>query len=778
MGLFSNEYRTYVSSTLYNLAGDSDLRPNIIPTAILGHTLNPKDETLSDAILRAHFTSPTSHQRRLYNWANAGNYSDVGMPTGTLGSSKTAPTDIVQTGLATLVPLGANEHLIVTGATIDDADADYWAEDWVRVNHPGLSENAWSATYDQILSKIVISLPEGVTQYLNAPADLLWGMNRLTDRHILYAAYVIITTDPNTLEVTESPPALYTYRMGSGTVALDTLESTSTSETEFFPVLPLRIDNDPITDATYADEYAAIKKAFRKLSSNNSQLDALLTMIDEHDNKDDIDYATIMFGASLNTEDTASKAYLYKFFENLMATQTSSKQDFEVYLNAAAARNASYLAYRRWLRNNEKSHTYFPDYGVSPPILFSGRVKPETSEFRLTTPGISHDVRISWNYISETQHAGNARAFDGDGARLSSLGKVKVGDYWIYADTDISTEGADIRTAIRDGVYDGISNDSYGRTYIFYQHSKYLYSKLEIVGLVHKNYVYNSTAVTITAAEALADTEESGFLIPLHYPTLKEMGLAKAAQMSTANTYLIINAYQIVTIPWWQRGIFRILLMIAIVVISVLVNPAGMAAMGGIFGSNLAVGSFLGLTSSVTAAVIAGAITNAVAAMVVTSVISRAAIDAFGEKNGAVIGAIASMFMLNFTASYLQTGSINFDLNAIIHPDNIFKLTSTASDLYGKWLQGDTLEIQEEMRLGQEEYEEEFADVERRSKEILGMTNPEITPILLANNEHFGESRETFLGRTLLTGSDIAEIQRSLITNFAEHTLKIRPSMI
>lgn len=777
MGLFSDSYKTYVSSTIYNLAGDSDLRPNIIPVAILGHTLNPKDENLSDALLRANFRSPTSNQRRMYNWANAGNYSDVGMPTGTLGSSKTAPTDVVKTGLETLLTLGSDEHLIVTAATIDDADADYWAEDWVRVNHPGLSDNAWTATYDKPLDKIVISLPEGATEYLSAPADLLWGMDRQKDRHVLYAAYVVVTTNPTTLEVTESSPALYTYRMGSGTVVLDALASTSTNQTEFFPVLPLRIDNAAITDPAYEDEYAAITKAFRKLSSNNSQLDALLTLIDEHENKADMDYASIMFGASLNTEDNASKAYLYTFFENLIASQTSSKQDFELYIAGNRTRNASYLAYQRWLTNNEDSNGYLPDYGVSSPTTFNGRVKPQTSELRLTTPGISHDVRISWNYVNETQHAGNARTFDGDISRIDTLGRLKVGEYWVYSGTDISTEGVDISAAIKDGAYDDISTGSYGRTYIFYQHSRYLYSKLEIVGLIHKNYVYNSTAVTITAAEALADTAESGFLIPLHYPTLKEMGLTKAAQMSTANSYLVINAYKVVTIPWWQKGIFRILLMIAIVVLSVLVNPAGMAAMGGIFGTNLAVGTFLGVTASVTTAVIAGAITNAVAAMVVSSIVSSAAIAAFGEKNGAVIGAIASMFVLNMTASYFQTGSFSFDLSSIIHPDNLLRLTSTASDLYGKWLYGDTLEIQDQMKLDQEEYEAELKKIEKLSEEILGMTNPEIVPILLTNDEHFGESRETFLGRTLLTGSDIAQIQSSLITNYAELTLKLRTSM-
>jgi len=81
------------------------------------------------------------------------------------------------------------------------------------------------------------------------------------------------------------------------------------------------------------------------------------------------------------------------------------------------------------------------------------------------------------------------------------------------------------------------------------------------------------------------------------------------------------------------------------------------------------------------------------------------------------------------------------------------------------------------MKLDQEEYEAEAEKIEKLSEEILGMTNPEIVPILLTNDEHFGESRETFLGRTLLTGSDIAQIQSSLITNYAELTLKLRTSM-
>ena len=779
MGLFSTEYKTYVSSTIYNLAGEIDLRPNVVPLILLGNILNPSKEGLANTMFRAQMGSPVTSQRRMFNWAAAGNYS-VGMPDASIGASQIVPTAVAHAGLTTLLSLGANDSLMVTSAKIDDADPEYWAEDWVRVNYPLLTDEDWTSTYDRVFDEIVVQLPGDVEARVAAPADLLWGLDRSTGNMLLYMAYVVVSTDPDTGEVTENAPALYTYRMGSGTVALDALIVTATPATEFYPALPLRINNKSIEHVDYTAELATVTQAFRRLSGNNNKLADILATIEESESIDDIDYASIMFGVSLNTQDKASKAYIYKFLQNLISDQESTKQDFELYQTGKSSRNSSFLVYQRWLDANANLSSYHPQYGSTKPAEeYIGTSVPTASELRVTTPDISHDIRLNWQYISETQHAGNGRTFDGNLDRIAELGKMKVGDYWIHAATDLVIPGIDLANPIVGGDYSGVdkSSTSYEKIYIFHQHSKYQYSRLEIVGLTHKNYVYNSTAVTIKAKAALADEEESGFIIPLHSPTFRELGLTKGAQMSTSNSYLIFNSYKVVAIPWWQRGIFRILMIIAMIVMTILFPPAGIATAGGVLGTNLAVGSFIGISSASTA-VVAGAIANSLAAMVLSSIITKAAVKAFGEKDGALIGALLSFFAMQFSTSFMSTGSMQLDLASIIHPDNLLNLTTTASNMYTQWLNGDTAEIQGQFAGVEDEYNKEVDIIKKRTEEILGMTNGYTAAILMEDtDEHFGESSETFLGRTLLTGSDIAEITQSVITNFAELSLKL-PSAI
>src|SRR5690606_22369136 len=50
----------------------------------------------------------------------------------------------------------------------------------------------------------------------------------------------------------------------------------------------------------------------------NQDYDDILEQINNHENVEDIDYASVVFGVSLNTKDNASKKYIYKFLQYLM----------------------------------------------------------------------------------------------------------------------------------------------------------------------------------------------------------------------------------------------------------------------------------------------------------------------------------------------------------------------------------------------------------------------------------------------------------------------------
>ena len=104
-----------------------------------------------------------------------------------------------------------------------------------------------------------------------------------------------------------------------------------------------------------------------------------------------------------------------------------------------------------------------------------------------------------------------------------------------------------------------------------------------IRGLKHKNTIYKGKGVSISSKDAMNDNDESGFVIPLHEEVFREMSLVNATQSSFANSYLLINCYEVVKQKWYQTGAFKIVLIIVVIIISVFTYGAGaVLAMGGV----------------------------------------------------------------------------------------------------------------------------------------------------------------------------------------------------
>ena len=173
---------------------------------------------------------------------------------------------------------------------------------------------------------------------------------------------------------------------------------------------------------------------------------------------------------------------------------------------------------------------------------------------------------------------------------------------------------------------------------------------------------------------------------------------------------------------------------------------------------------------------IAGAVVNAIAGMIVSQLITKASVAIFGEKFGAIIGTIASFVAFQYGTQYASTGNFDVDWSALMRSENLIRLTSTVSSAYTQWLNVDTMDIYANMGTLEEEYVDEMAEIAKMSDEILGMTSGLIDPMMFTDtetDEHLGESRSTFLNRTLLTGSDIAELTHVLIERFSDISLEL-----
>jgi hypothetical protein len=288
------------------------------------------------------------------------------------------------------------------------------------------------------------------------------------------------------------------------------------------------------------------------------------------------------------------------------------------------------------------------------------------------------------------------------------------------------------------------------------------------VGLTHKNLIYNNKAVTLTSDQALDDPDDSGFFLPLVYSTLGNLPLVSQNQVCLESTLLVFNCFEVVKQKWYQTWIFKLVLVVVSIGIGVMTGGAGLAGTMGLLGTNAAVGAAIGLSGI--AGAIAGAVVNAVATMILTHLISVGATKLLGEKWGAIVGSILAV-VAGMGLSGMNAGG--FQWNSLLRADNLMKLTEAGIGGYQKALAGETQSIYADMQALQQSYEARSSEIERLSQEMLGSAsgfNPlQMTQLLQTS----AESSDSFLSRTLMTGSDIAQLTQEMISDFASQTLTL-----
>lgn len=769
-GFFSGETQIQTSSTVYNLAGTEKRRPDIMKAIIIRSLFSNDGKSMSERITGSLLNSTAMSLRRYYRWADSNYVYD--MSKGTADTYNDLKNSDVYAALNANVsfPDGTQPALIT--AKIGSGDPSFWAEEWLIQNRPDIDLNefgstGWSVDYDRDAQQIKLQIPSEAEVLIPAPADLIWAEEDNT-RDLLYIVYRTETLlDDGSYEF--SSPILLTYRMGSGNVAYDALNKASVTIGDFYPAIPLRMWNIPIDDPRFASVLPNLEKAFRRLTG--ASVDDILKEIEDSPSVDDIDHAYIVPSVNLGTKNHLARQYLYTFMDSLISHSKSTKEGVrqhskdvvKAYSQVWTRRGSRFYDHRNGNYDERTSH---PDWGTplqqNPPYLGN----PPLSQIRIKLPhGTQFDFRIKWLYIKKTDHVGNCMRFDGVARK-----KAPKGRYWNWVGAPYIAKTA---VNARDTVT--IRDQHYNRIYMFHQYDERRYTKLEIVGLEHENWAYIVNPVVTDATLALLtpeDEEESGFLIPLHNQTFREMGLPKAAQLATETTYLVLNSYEIVKIPWYATGFFKFIIAVAAIALALPTGGGSLAAGSGILGANLAIGTALGFSAA--AAAVVGAIANYLAAMIVTQLISYGAKELFGAEFGSIIGVITSFFVLGYMQGFANNGSLSLDWGQLMRVDNLMSLTNSATSAYSRFLNSETKSLGAEIDANQESYEQQLEDIQEMSDEILGMTNGVIDPMMFTDaSEYFGESSEAFLNRTLLTGSDIAMLTHAMIEGFAAISLEL-----
>jgi len=301
---------------------------------------------------------------------------------------------------------------------------------------------------------------------------------------------------------------------------------------------------------------------------------------------------------------------------------------------------------------------------------------------------------------------------------------------------------------------------------------------MSIWGMVHENFIYGGKAVRTTLAEGVADTAESVFIIPLHAPTVKTLGVKDFTQMALSNTFITFNSYKVVKKKWYQTFLGMLFIVIAIVVVSALIAPSAVGGASGVFGTNAAVGGALGLTG--TSAIVAGAVTNAIAAVVIAQAVGVASVAIFGEKWGAIIGAI-----VNFAISFgVANGFSNLTLSNMMNPQTLLQFSSALANGYQGFVMAEIGEINAQMEENKDAYEKATKDINDLMRSM-GLTDDlifdqmSLTDSVKGNGSkqvsgtYLPETLDQFIGRTTMTGSDVVDITLSMVSEYSDLQLTL-----
>lgn len=547
------------------------------------------------------------------------------------------------------------------------------------------------------------------------------------------------------------------YEKGTGNPTLDAMFEPDLNAGAYFPFIPIRLNNRFLSDTFYPDIYAFNKKAYRKAVGTTSTYDSLVASIEDNPSLGDIDFAFAVFGVSINTKEKASLKYVYKFFQALLQQGGGGVAEYNSWKVQWNIANNSSLAWNSW--KEAQADAGNPLFGTPEPTQIPYPPAP-LKNITVISESMNFRMGILWSSLTETTHTGQGK-----------IG-VNTGDLWW-------TEG--VTEEFTEFLYGGKNSDRQGNRTIIkefvtlnWQDSENTFRRINVGGLQHVNMVYGGKGVDTYAKDAINSADESGFIIPLHEGILKSMSLKDSTQMSTASTYMVFNCYEKVKQKWYQSSWFKIVIIVIAIVITVVTAGSGSPASAGLLGTAASVGAALGFAGVV--AIIVGTVANAIAAMILTQIIMSASTAVFGDKVGAIVGAIGSVIAVYYGGQAMNGGTAAAPVAnypSLVSAQNLMNLTVAAGKGYAGYMQANIADIAKDVDNLMANYERESAEIAAKYQETLGFGGALIDPLALTDtfSPFVSESPESFLSRTLLVGSDIADLTNGLVSTFMDTTL-------
>lgn len=774
MGLFSTKKTVYVSSVAYNMAGEYAERMSHLKTITVGSIFNKgSSEFVGESIVSGLIQGPYRNQINLLRWAKTNHPESI--PNDVLGSNQSLNVPTIEEYLSTILSQEASVISAVAGYGL----AYYWALQYVKENYPELDETEWTydiQSNDPSNAVVVIQInSDPVIYHTMVGYDITakYAYIRYTELVTEYVDTLDGNGDPVTIPVQiAQPEQVHIYKFGSGNSILDPIEPEEENyNNEFMPVIPIRLNNKFITETPLSDEYEEpVRKMYKKITGATDSLDNLIESLEDNDDLDDIDYAFLNYGVALNTKTKECKRYLFEFMLTLMERQTTGTT-YAQWRDTRAAVVTAHLTIGALKPTIESENPPYEDVQA-----YNAAMEFYQNNYPGDVPTNKISQKVDW---LPNQYMINHYWIDVEQTLLTGVDNPAhdVGDIWLENLLNDNVTVPAIETVNSTGVSSDMYTiyttgvESVPRFNIYRQISATNCIRLTVYGLSQENVVYAGKATWVTSKEALDDEDESDLIIPMHMTTFKKISLKARNQVACENTYIVFNCYQIVKQKWYQRSIFKFIFAIVIAVLSVFLPPVGSFG-AGILGSNLAVGTALGIAGSTLTVALVGALVNAVAAIIVSSLLSAL----LPEKWANVVGALVT-FAFTSVISFFQTGlsGLASSLTQIFNPQNILKITDVLIKGINDVLNMGTANAYEKLNKLSEEYENNMENIQNKFNELLGTNSKTlINPYTFYNNELIQlESPSSFLQRTLLTGSDLVNLHLTSVTEFVNISMKL-----
>uniref|UniRef100_A0AAU6VZU8 Membrane protein n=1 Tax=Pseudomonas phage Arace01 TaxID=3138526 RepID=A0AAU6VZU8_9VIRU len=556
--------------------------------------------------------------------------------------------------------------------------------------------------------------------------------------------------------ITWSPLVVLIYPEGSGRPGLDALFDVGVQQAEYFPSIPIRVNNRFFQDG---DQWkASINKALKK--SMDTTYKKLQTALEANDSLKDIDNAYVLFGVSMNTKEPAARKYLFKFFDYVLNAGVGGTAALNDWEKRWAKANVSRLIWVNWKQaQNDPANPLFGT--VEPQVLLYPAAPVNSLTIQSALTGFF--INVEWTGVSRIKGVGLAKP------------DANAGDCWI-------THGAtqDYTELMYTSGIVGERPASSGFITITWQLTATTYESIGVWGLAYTNIVYRGKGVNVSIDQAMTDTDESSFLIPINAAIYKALSLPVATQMSTSMGYMILNCYDVVKQKWYQTSWFKVILIIIVIVITVVTAGAGSGSVG-LLGAAGAVGASLGFAGVM--AIVVGTIANALAAMLLMKIIQMGATALFGEKVGAIVGAIAGVIAVSAGSAYMGGQGMAGMYSSLSSAQGLMQLTSAVGDGIAGYMKAAAAETMAATQSLVDSYEEQSGKIEKLYEQNIGygityLDAMSLTDATVAGgekdqgqSEFVPEGPDSFFARTLMTGTDIAQMQHSMLTDFASLTV-------